>query len=123
MSHSIDGSETASTEAGVGTKLSRRRPGRIDNVNPSLIPLLRGTVSPDIEDPVAGIPEVPATMDVDEDAMAPVRGIIFGIALSVPIWAVLIFGALHLFSGVVLEIALSIPIWAALSIAACHLLD
>jgi hypothetical protein len=47
----------------------------------------------------------------------------FGIALSIPIWTVLVLGAVNMFSGVAFDIALSIPVWVVLSLAACHLLD
>ena len=100
MSHIIDGSGTGSTEAGASTWISRRRPGRRDDVHPALIPLLRGTVSlkgdgePDI---IADAPMAAESMDLQKDPLAPARGIIFGLALSVPIWAVLILGACRLF--------------------------
>ena len=59
---------------------------------------------------------------MQEDGLDPARGIIFEIALSVPIWAVLILGAWRLLGVTAGEIALVVPIWAALSFAACHLL-
>jgi hypothetical protein len=126
MSRSINGSGAGSTEAEGGTMLSRRRPGRRDDAHPSLIPLLRGTASPipdDLPTVIADRPAAPAGLEAEEDGLDPVRGIIFGVALSVPIWAVLILGACRLLSVPAVEIALSVPIWAALGLAACHLLD
>jgi hypothetical protein len=125
MSRSIDRSETGPTEAEGGTMLSRRRPGRRDDTHPSLIPLLRGTASPIPDDltVIADPATIPAGLETEKDALDPARGIIFGIALSVPIWAVLILGACRLLSVTAVEIALSVPVWAALSLAVCHLLD
>jgi hypothetical protein len=47
----------------------RRRPGRIGNVSPALIPLLRATTVP------------------DDDGLAPARGIMVGLLLSMVLWA------------------------------------
>ena|ERR1700693_1990636 len=126
MSGSSNGPGTGSTEAEGGTMLSRRRPGRRDDVHPSLIPLLRGTANPvpdDLPAVIAEPPAVSAGLEAEEDGLDPARGIIFGLALSVPIWAVLILGACRLLSVTAVEIALLVPIWAALSLAACRLLD
>jgi hypothetical protein len=123
MPRHIDDSATGLTEAEGGQMVSRRRPGRRDDAHPSLIPLLRGTASPIPDDP----PMIgdPATIQVDQetegDALAPARGIIFGIALSVPIWAVLILGAYSLLSVSAIEIALAVPILAAVSLAVSRL--
>jgi hypothetical protein len=98
MAHSIDG--TRSTEPDAGSMISRRRPGRRDDVHPALIPLLRGTVTPDSDDGpgiIADAPMAAESMDLEKDGLAPARGIIFGLVLSVPIWAVLVLGALRLF--------------------------
>ncbi len=58
----------------------RRRPGRPDHANPHLIPLLRTT-----ETEAAA---APGTADeLPENTLAPVQGLIFGLALSVPLWA------------------------------------
>jgi hypothetical protein len=126
MSHSINGSGTGPTETDADTRISRRRPGRRDDVHPALIPLLRGTVSPNSDaeaDIIADAPLAAESMEAEKDGLAPARGIIFGIALSVPIWAVLILGACHLLNGIALEVALSIPVWVTLSLAACRLFD
>jgi hypothetical protein len=126
MARSIDDSGTGPADAEAGTRLSRRRPGRRDDVNPSLIPLLRGTASVDVDAESAIIADAPTEaerMEAEKDGLAPARGIMFGIALSIPIWTVLVLGAVNMFSGVAFDIALSIPVWVVLSLAACHLLD
>ena len=59
--------------------VERRRTGRIANVSPALIPLLRGSdVLPDSE-------------EYPDNAMAPARGIVFGVLISVLFWAILIW--------------------------------
>jgi hypothetical protein len=61
----------------------RRRPERNDQVSPHLIPLLRNPATMD----------VPALLPVEIDApplgedQAFIKGIIFALALSVPLWA------------------------------------
>jgi hypothetical protein len=57
----------------------RRRPGRVDNVNPALIPMLRGCD--------AAAPHYDLE---DGDALAPARGIVAGLALSSAVWAAVI---------------------------------
>jgi hypothetical protein len=125
MPRRIDDSGAGLTEAEGGPMVSRRRPGRRDDAHPSLIPLLRGTASPIPDDPpmIADPSTIQAAQETEADALAPARGIIFGIALSVPIWAVLILGACRLLSVSAIEIALAVPILAAMSLAAIHLLD
>ncbi|HEX3573810.1 MAG TPA: hypothetical protein VHU42_04340 [Rhodopila sp.] len=125
MSDSITPAENGTTTADADVGFSRRRPGRIENVHPALIPLLRGKAGIHFADESPFIADAPvehASMEQQKDALAPARGILFGIALSIPIWAVLIFCVFHLLGGVVLTIALSIPVWIALSLAACYLL-
>ena len=61
----------------------RRRPGRIDQVSPNLIPLLRNPPTADIPELLPGEVDLPPL----EDEMAPATGIMFGLALSIPIWA------------------------------------
>ena len=64
-----------STEAAV---TDRRRPGRIEQVNPSLIPILRtGEHPPHVNEPI----------EFDErDQVAGARGLFFGVTLSAPLW-------------------------------------
>jgi hypothetical protein len=97
MSDCIDGSGRPEDDG--ATKLSRRRPGRRQDVHPALIPLLRGAATLDIKDPAPFVEDAPASLqgvDADKDDLSPARGILLGVALSVPIWIVLIFGACHL---------------------------
>jgi hypothetical protein len=122
MSRGVNSSDT---EVEGSHMVSRRRPGRRDDAYPSLIPLLRGTAGP-VPDDGTGIvdrPAIPAGLEAKEDALAPARGIIFGLALSVPIWVVLVLGACRLLSVGAVEIGLSVPILAVLSYAACRVLD
>lgn len=52
----------------------RRRPGRVENVSPTLIPILR-------------VGEPATEIEFDEvDQAAAVRGLAFGVLLSAPIW-------------------------------------
>jgi hypothetical protein len=125
MSRGIIGSGTGMTDADGNMTVSRRRPGRREEAHPSLIPLLRGTAGPIPDDTtvIADLPAIPMGLETEEDPLAPAWGIIFGVALSVPIWAVLILGACSLLSVSAVEIAMAVPILAALSFAACHMLD
>jgi hypothetical protein len=82
----------------LGTTPSRRRPGRRDDMSPTLIPLLRGSFNQDSGDWNSTDSEALTLFEEREtmqDNLAPARGIIFGIALSTPIWAVFCYG-LHL---------------------------
>ncbi len=64
----------------------RRRPGRAE-VSQSLLPLLRS--STESHDPPLAIMDIETRADADEDALAPARGIAFGLLLSVPLWVVI----------------------------------
>ena len=61
----------------------RRHPGRNDQVSPYLIPLLRNPATMEIPAPLPG--EMDTTFPCDD--LAAMRGIIFGLVLSVPLWA------------------------------------
>lgn len=66
----------------------RRRPGRVENVNPALIPLLREeTVRDD------------AVLERAGDDLDPARGIGVGIVLGVLLWAALAFALYWLLAG------------------------
>ncbi len=75
-------SEQASSPAGIK---GRRRPGRNDQVSPHLIPLLRDPAPANIPAPP------PCEMEtlLFNDQLVPARGIIFGLVLSVPLWAII----------------------------------
>lgn len=64
------------TQTGVDVT-DRRRPGRIKNVNPALLPILR-SAEPQID------PE-------DSDQSSAIRGLAFGLLLSAPIWAAIAY--------------------------------
>lgn len=78
------------TPGGTDVEPCRRRPGRLDDVHLSLIPLLRGSVTLDAGE--LG-PVVPEDLELMEDNLAPARGIMLAILLSIPVWALMIRGA------------------------------
>ncbi len=53
------------------TARDRRRPGRIEDVSPELIPLMRH----------------PDELEPDRDDLRPMTGVLVAVALSVPVWA------------------------------------
>lgn len=59
-------------------RLERRRPGRIENLNPALIPLLRGEAKPPSD-----------TEAVQEGDLAPATGIAVSVVLSGLAWVVI----------------------------------
>lgn len=61
----------------------RRRPGRIDQLSPHLIPLLRDPSTADIPALLPGKVDLPPL----QDDLVPVKGILFSLALSIPLWA------------------------------------
>jgi hypothetical protein len=60
----------------------RRRPGRVENASPHLIPLLR-------QQPVVSIEP---DFDGYDDDLRPFRGIMLGLLLSAFLWAFIFFG-------------------------------
>lgn len=59
----------------------RRRPGRIEQVNPSLLPMLRTDELPTLDD----------TIEFDEpDQVSAARGVFVGVAISAPVWIAII---------------------------------
>jgi hypothetical protein len=71
----------------------QRRPGRLAQVNPALIPLLREPTRY-VDDPAA-VEYIAA--DDDSDARAAGRGLVVGLLLSVPFWAVIGLGLWFIF--------------------------
>ncbi len=69
----------------------RRRPGRLETINPHLIKLLRcpEEISPTIEDEAIDILSTSIQDDIDTDLLAPARGIILGLAISLAIWVLI----------------------------------
>ena len=58
------------------TVTDRRRPGRLQDIRPELIPLLRGQET-----------EAPSAIEFDEpDECAAARGLCTGVVLSAPLW-------------------------------------
>jgi hypothetical protein len=66
----------------------RRRPGRIE-VNPALMPLLRGEAEPDMVDILKEAELLESDWE-SEEALKPARGIAYGLLLSLPLWAALL---------------------------------
>jgi len=64
----------------------RRRPGRSDQVDPHLVPLLRNPAT--VDNPTLSPGEVNASPL--EDDLTPIQGITFDIVSSVPLWAVIV---------------------------------
>ena len=67
------------------TVVDSRRPGRLGQVNPHLVPLLRDPTGAVLPAPVPGTAE-PGIL---EDDLSIARGIGVALVLSVPIWAVI----------------------------------
>jgi hypothetical protein len=70
------------------TASDRRRPGRIDTVNPALLPLLR-------QDSLLAA----ALSQRDSDDLAPVRGIALSVLCGVLLWAALALALYWVFAG------------------------
>ena len=79
----LPAAEHVSTVSASDAVETRRRPGRLKNVSPDLVPLLRSPATADIRGPSLG----EADAQFREDSLAPVKGIMFAVALSVPLWA------------------------------------
>ena len=83
----------AAPDAVQETMRDRRRPGRPENVSPHLIPLLRNAASAEIapdDAPVADrAQDDRAQDDRAQDDLGPVRGIIAGLVLAVPLWSLI----------------------------------
>lgn len=72
--------ESTSEALAAAAVKDRRRPGRLDDVNAELIPILRGA------EPVIEFEEV--------DQTAALRGLVAGVIFSAPIWiAIAYFGS------------------------------
>ena len=65
------------------TDTGRRRPGRPKQVSPHLIPLLRSSTPSGI----GGLTVGETDTSILEDDLAPAKGVLVGLALSVPLWA------------------------------------
>lgn len=80
------------------TLADRRRPGRMANVNPELIPLLRQShresASPSLETAPGKVAEGQGISfdEQDADDLAPARGIMLAIVLGGLIWLVILWG-------------------------------
>lgn len=67
---------------------ARRRPGRVKTVSPDLVPLLRSPATTGIREPSSG----KAGARLIENDLGTVKGIIFALVLSVPLWAAISAG-------------------------------
>ena len=76
----VDPEDHSTSTAKPLTDLDRRRPGRVDNVSPALIPLLRGQISQEALnelDPRLGNP----------DQLSAIKGIATAVGVSAFFWA------------------------------------
>jgi hypothetical protein len=95
------------------TVSDRRRPGRLEWINPALLQLLRRPV-PSVDTPpvdtmshnpgqsVGSVPGQPMkSVDIhpndDTDDLAAGRGIVAGLFLSIPVWAIIGLGIWYIF--------------------------
>jgi hypothetical protein len=95
MPHNSNGAVPRLTADDADILPSRRRPDRVNDLHPSLIPLLRGSFGPTGGDPDRVVSEVltmPANVEVIVDDLAAARGIVLGAALCAPIWTLLSLG-------------------------------
>lgn len=71
--------EAAAEAVNTASVKDRRRPGRLDDVNAELIPILRGV-------------EPPIEFELDEiDQTAALRGLVAGVLFSAPIWVAIAY--------------------------------
>ena len=71
--------EAAAEAVNTAAVKDRRRPGRLDDVNAELIPILRGT-------------EPPVEFELDDiDQTAALRGLVAGVLFSAPIWVAIAY--------------------------------
>jgi hypothetical protein len=68
------------------TAADRRRPARVKNVSPDLIPLLRDPSGVEIPG------ENPPGADKVQDALGAAKGIAFGLLLVIPFWCFVALG-------------------------------
>lgn len=89
--------QTAPTE----TLVERRRPGRVEYVNPHVIALLRAptALDPGASVEISGAAEDLVTADDDGDNLAPAKGILAGLLLALPLWALIGAGAWFFLRG------------------------
>jgi hypothetical protein len=69
------GEAAESKSAPSGSATDRRRPGRVDYINPDFIVLLRQPAGAE-----------PAEFGEQRDDLAPIKGILFGLLLAIPVW-------------------------------------
>jgi hypothetical protein len=72
-------------EVNLSTKVDRRRPDRIEDVSPELIPLMRGTA-----------PTIPDSSDIDPielEGLAASTGVLRGVLIGAMLWTAIIIAA------------------------------
>jgi hypothetical protein len=75
----------------------RRRPGRLDGINQALLPLLREPQPGDTEHVGKGHAHSDFAPADTPDALAPARGLLAAVVISVPLWLIVIGGFYLLF--------------------------
>jgi len=83
------------------TLTERRRPGRIEYANPHVVALLRDptALDPAASAEVSGPFEDLGTEGDDGDNLAPAKGILTGLVLALPLWALIGAGAWFFLRG------------------------
>jgi hypothetical protein len=80
--------------------VERRRPGRVEFTNPHVIALLREPTAfdPAVSVEISGVEDL-STADDDSDNLAPAKGILAGLLLALPLWALIGAGAWFFLRG------------------------
>jgi hypothetical protein len=75
--------------------VERRRPGRVEYTNPHVVALLREPTALDLDAPpdISGPFQDLSTADDASDDLAPAKGILAGLLLALPLWALIGAGA------------------------------
>jgi hypothetical protein len=83
--------------AATSTLVERRRPGRIEFTNPHVVALLRDAAG--IEPAESAELSGPVEDLDDRDNLAPAKGILTGLLLALPLWALIGAGAWFFLRG------------------------
>jgi len=83
------------------TLVERRRPGRVEFTNPHVVAMLRDptALDPAAAAEISGPVEDLGTTSDGYDSLASARGIVTGVLLALPLWALIGAGAWFLLRG------------------------